>query len=203
MRPLFRLTQGLDLVLASASPRRRQFLSEWGVPFVVRPVEGEPDAVAGESALDFVQRCAAFKMQAARGADREVVVAADTVVALEGRIMGKPADDDEALDMLQALSGRSHQVITAVALSFPDQTSLVQCDTCDVHFAPWSRAVLQAYVATGECSDKAGAYAIQGCGAFLADRIDGCWSTVVGLPVSWLAAELVQRGLLAPLPAGN
>ncbi len=169
--------------------------------FSLRPVAGEPDARPGEDAEAFAARCAWSKLEGAAPAAREVVVAADTVVALEGRIMGKPADSREALDMLLALAGRDHQVITAVALALPGGERLRARDVCHVHFHPWSREVLAAYAATGECLDKAGAYAIQGKGAFLAERIEGSWSTVVGLPVTWLARTLTERGIL--LPAGD
>ncbi len=198
MQALFTLTGCTRLVLASGSPRRRQFLSEWGVPFDCRPVAGEPDPVDGEPAMSFSARCAAFKLERCPGKEGEVVIAADTVVALRGRIMGKPADAREALDMLRSLAGRDHQVITAVAVALADGETITSTQVCGVHMHAWDDEALAAYVATGECLDKAGAYAIQGVGAFLVDRIDGSWSTVVGLPVSWLANEFVRRGVMAP-----
>lgn len=197
-KPLFTLAPGISLVLASASPRRQQFLSEWGVPFSCRPVAGEPDPAGDESARDYVARCAAWKLDHAEASAGEVIIAADTVVALSDRIMGKPADDARALAMLTALAGRDHQVITACACLFPDGGRSRTADVCHVHMHDWDRETLQAYVRTGECRDKAGAYAIQGIGAFLVDRIDGSWSTVVGLPVSWLAAELIRNKVLLP-----
>ncbi|MDO5536213.1 MAG: Maf family nucleotide pyrophosphatase [Desulfovibrionaceae bacterium] len=197
-KPLFRPAPGMRLVLASGSPRRRQFLAEWGVPFAVRPVAGEPDPKADEPAADFVARCAAYKLDHAERAEGETVIAADTVVALDDRIMGKPDGEAGALAMLQALAGRDHQVITAVAVEFPDGSRACTADVCHVHMQAWGTEALQAYVGTGECLDKAGAYAIQGIGAFLVDRIDGSWSTVVGLPVSWLARQLADRGVIVP-----
>ena len=194
--PLFQLAQGVSLVLASGSPRKRQFLTEWGVPFACRPVAGEPDPVEAEPAAAFVGRCADFKLAHASRQPHEVVIAADTVVACDDRIMGKPADEDDALAMLLALAGREHQVITAVSVGFPDGSCERTCSVCNVHMLKWDRETLQAYVRTGECLDKAGAYAIQGIGAFLIDRIDGSWSTVVGLPVSWLAGVLAAKGVL-------
>lgn len=198
MTPLFTLAQGTELVLASGSPRRNTFLGDWGVPYTVRPVAGEPDVLPGQDSREFALHCALFKMWAARKADNEVIVAADTIVTLDGRVMGKPRDRAEALDMLKSLSGRAHQVTTAVALAFPDNNTLTHCDVCNVHFASFEELVLKAYVATGECDDKAGAYAIQGKGAFLVDRIDGSWSTVVGLPVTWVVQTLLQKGILLP-----
>ncbi len=196
MKPLFTLAPDTQLVLASGSPRRKQFLDDLGVPYAVRPVPGEPDAIPGQDFREFALHCALFKMWAARRADNEVIVAADTIVTLDGCIMGKPADRLEALSMLKRLSGRDHQVVTAVALNTKDQNTITWCDVCNVHFAPWPDTVLQAYVETGECDDKAGAYAIQGKGAFLVERIDGSWSTVVGLPMTWLVQKLLQHNVL-------
>lgn len=196
MKPLFTLAPDTQLVLASGSPRRKLFLDDLGVPYAVRPVPGEPDAIPGQDFREFALHCALFKMWAARQSEKEVIVAADTIVTLEGCIMGKPADRAEALSMLRRLSGRDHQVVTAVALNMQDQNTITWCDVCNVHFAAWPENVLQAYVDTGECDDKAGAYAIQGRGAFLVERIDGSWSTVVGLPMTWLVQRLLQHGVL-------
>lgn len=196
--PLFTLKHGISLVLASGSPRRKEFLESWGIPFTCRPVAGEPDPVAGESAAAFVSRCAEYKLAHGQQGPCELVIAADTVVALDDKIMGKPCDEEEALSMLMSLSGHVHQVMTATSISFPDKTVASTCSVCHVHMPDWDRETLRAYVATGESMDKAGAYAIQGKGAFLIDRIDGSWSTVVGLPVSWLARELAAKGMLYP-----
>ena len=202
-KPLFTLAGNTQLVLASGSPRRKQFLDDLGIPYIVRPVSGEPDAIPGQNSREFALHCALFKMWAARKADNEVVLAADTIVTLDGRIMGKPSDRSEALEMLKSLSGRDHQVITAVALSFADQNTITVCDVCNVHFYPFGEDILRSYVGTGECDDKAGddkagAYAIQGKGAFLVEKIDGSWSTVVGLPMTWVVQKLLQAGVLLP-----
>lgn len=196
--PLFQVKDGISLVLASGSPRRKEFLESWGIAFSCRPVSGEPDPVAGESASAFVSRCCQYKLARCSQATHEIVIAADTVVALDDRIMGKPCDEDEALNMLMSLAGHVHQVMTAASIAFPDKSIVSTCSVCHVHMPDWDRETLRAYVATGECMDKAGAYAIQGKGAFLIDRIDGSWSTVVGLPVSWLARELAAKGMLMP-----
>ncbi len=198
MIPLFRLKAGISLVLASGSPRRRDFLAAWGVPFLVRPASAEPDPEPGEDPRTFVARSASAKLEASGWSAPELVVAADTVVVHGRSVLGKPAGDAEALLMLQELSGQVHEVMTGVALRFPDGSRDAFTDVCRVSFHPWDEAVLAAYVATGECLDKAGAYAVQGQGAFLVDRIDGSWSTVVGLPVSRLAALLARQGWLLP-----
>ena len=189
LRPLFVLRPGIRLVLASASPRRRQFMDEWGLPYtVVRPAGVEPRPGHGESPAAY-----ALRALADAGADG-LILAADTVVALDSDILGKPADDTDALDMLRRLSGRRHEVITGVCCLFPDGSSAGFADTSAVRFHAWPDDVLRAYVRSGEPADKAGAYAIQGQGAFLVESVHGSWSTVVGLPVSRLAALLLEGG---------
>ena len=188
MLPLFRLKAGVSLVLASGSPRRRDFLAGWGVPFAVRPASAEPDPGNGEDPLAFVARSAAAKLASSGWSAGELVVAADTVVVHAGQVLGKPENGADALRMLKGLSGQVHEVVTGVALRFPDGGSHAFADVCRVSFHPWDEAVLAAY-------------AVQGQGAFLVDRIDGSWSTVVGLPVSRLASLLADRGWL--LPAGG
>lgn len=186
------------LVLASASPRRQQFLREWGVPFRVDAPQGvEPRAEAGEAPAAYALRAAQAKARAtAARHSGALTLAADTVVAVQNAILGKPRDAADALAMLRQLSGRTHQVITGVCLVLPDGTEQSFTDSTDVTFAAWPEAALAAYVRTGEPMDKAGAYAIQGQGAFLVERIHGSWSTVVGLPVTETARRLLQAGLL-------
>jgi len=196
MRPVFQLKDGVRLVLASGSPRRREFVSGWGVPFTQRTADSEPRPADGEDPSAYVVRSAEAKMAAAHPEKDELVIAADTVVVFAGNILGKPADDAEALSMLQSLCGREHHVVTGVSLSFPDGRTMSFADSCAVRFAPWDEATLRAYVATGECRDKAGAYAIQGQGAFLVDSISGCWSTVVGLPIERITKIFAEAGWL-------
>lgn len=209
-RPIFVPAPGLSVVLASASPRRRELIAGWGLPFTVMtaPSEVEPRPEAGEAAASYALRAARSKARAVRALlgsgswAKSLILAADTVVCLDGRILGKPRNSAEALHMLEALAGRTHSVTSAVALSLPaqwpgpDEEDLT--DTTSVTFAPWAPAVLAAYARSGEPDDKAGAYAVQGSGAFLAARIDGAWSTVVGLPLTPLAALLLRRGLIFP-----
>lgn len=202
--PLFALAPGLELLLASRSPRRRQFLEEWGLS--CRLVSGgreEPRPRPGEEPAAYALRAAWSKAADAAASlpgcgDGRVLLAADTIVALGADIFGKPEDRGQALDMLQRLAGRTHEVISAVCLLGPDGEEVLFHDVSRVRFAPWPEAVLRAYVATGEPDDKAGAYAIQGQGAFLVDAVEGSWSTVVGLPVTRLAREMLARGWLRP-----
>lgn len=195
--PLF--TACREVVLASASPRRQQFLREWGLAFrVVRPKGVEPKPAPGEPPDSYALRAAMAKAEAGRALALEgVLIAADTVVALEGDILGKPHDDAEALHMLYRLRGREHTVTSAVSLLWDGQTEHFS-DSAHVRFHNWDDATLAAYVATGEPRDKAGAYAIQGQGAFLASGIQGSWATVVGLPVGLLAQRLLRHGLVTP-----
>lgn len=223
--PLFRLAPGLRLILASASPRRRQFLMEWGLPFVLaRPTGVEPRPEAGESPDLYTRRAAVDKALAVESAlppqrrAQSLILAADTVVAVDGDILGKPRDAGHACAMLARLAGRAHAVISAVCLIPPapwnpgpcaesarDVSQGCSCgsrtvfsDTSRVFFHPWPEDVLRAYVRTGEPMDKAGAYAIQGQGAFLVSRVEGSWTTVVGLPVTPLARLLLDGGLMFP-----
>ena len=191
LQPLFLLRPGIRLVLASASPRRRQFMDEWGLPYtIVRPTGVEPRPEHGETPAAYALRAATAKARAVAasadaGAD-DLILAADTVVA-------------DALDMLRRLSGREHEVITGVCCLFPDGSSAGFADTSAVRFHAWPEDVLRAYVRSGEPADKAGAYAIQGQGAFLVESVHGSWSTVVGLPVSRLAALLLEGGWMRPV----
>lgn len=206
--PLFALPGGWELVLASHSPRRRQFLEEWGLAYrIVTGRDEEPRPRAGEAPAAYARRAARAKALSAAAADGQaagprVLLAADTIVALGEDILGKPADRAQALEMLRRLAGRTHEVISAVCLLGPQDEEIVFHDVSRVRFAPWPEAVLAAYTATGEPDDKAGAYAIQGQGAVLVEAVDGSWSTVVGLPVSRLAQEMLSRGWLTPVGAG-
>lgn len=201
----------MPIVLASASPRRHELLAELGLDFTIRVVDGAEPAHGPDDAPEaYVMRAAEAKATAvARELKQEsVVLGADTVVVLHESggpvILGKPANNEEALAMLLHLAGRTHTVYTGCCLVLPSSgKNSTECfyDSASVHFAPWSEEVLRAYVNTGESLDKAGAYAIQGKGAFLADHIDGLWSTIVGLPVPFLAARLLQHGIIGPSTA--
>lgn len=184
-----------SLVLASGSPRRRAMLAELGWDFTVCPSPVEEEILPGEAPDAAVMRLAADKGRAvARDWPDRIVLAADTVVTLDGRILGKPRDREEALEMLRTLAGRSHRVLTGLALFWGDRC-LVRAETTEVTFRALSEEALRAYVDTGECDDKAGAYGIQGKGALLVASIRGCYFNVVGLPLARLSEMLLELGV--------
>jgi nucleoside triphosphate pyrophosphatase len=186
------------LVLASASPRRRSLLEQLGIPLRIDPAHLDENVREGEPAEQYVLRLAREKTEAVHVRHpNDTVLAADTSVVLEGRILGKPATAEEAVEMLRALSGRSHQVMTAVAVAGAG----ARCVTAAVTFAAASEAALRWYVSTGEPMDKAGAYAVQGIGGFLVERIEGSYSTVVGLPLVETLALLREAGYILPWEA--
>ncbi|MGE0812073.1 MAG: nucleoside triphosphate pyrophosphatase [Vicinamibacterales bacterium] len=182
------------LVLASASPRRAELLRAAGLVFTIDAADVDETPRPGEAPDAYVRRLAEAKAAAvARRRPGDVVLGADTTVALDGEILGKPGDAEEAHRMLRRLAGRSHRVYTGVALALgPDVRTAVASTT--VRFAPLSEAEIAAYVATGEPVDKAGAYGIQGGAARFVAGVDGPHDNVVGLPV---AAVL---GLLRDFP---
>ena len=172
------------LILASASPRRRWLLAALGVPFRVMPVDIDERPRRDEPPAAFAMRMASEKAAAAHARHPAWVLAADTIVELDGRIFGKPSDADDAAAMLAQLSGRTHAVRTAVTLLQP--SGALAADMLvgtDVTFRTLDGATIRAYVDTGEPLGKAGAYAIQGEGAHLIDRVVGSYTNVIGLPV--------------------
>jgi len=179
------------VILASASPRRVDLLTAAGVTFEVRAVDVDERPLDGEAAADYVARVAADKAAACLAASDEVVLAADTVVVVDGVILGKPADDADAARMLRLLSGRGHEVLTGVVVRRGGAVS-VEIDTTAVVFAPLSDTDIAWYVASGEPRDKAGAYAVQGLASRFVERIDGSYSNVVGLPIALACRMLAQ-----------
>lgn len=171
------------VLLASASPRRADLLAAAGVAFEVRAVDVDERPLEGEPAADYVARVAADKARACPMAEGAVVLAADTVVVVDGGILGKPVDDEDAARMLRRLSGRGHQVLTGVAVRRGGEVA-VAVDSTAVSFAPLSDADVAWYVASGEPRGKAGAYAVQGLASRFVERVDGSYSNVVGLPVA-------------------
>lgn len=172
-----------QLVLASASPRRRDLLAGLQLDFEVRSAEIDESALTDELPEDHVLRLARAKAQAV-ARPGELVLAADTVVVLEGRILGKPADPADAQQMLSSLAGREHDVYTGVALFEPDRDTLVAAtDRSEVRIAALDKDEISWYVSTGEPLDKAGSYAIQGLGALFVERVVGNYTNVVGLPL--------------------
>ena len=170
------------LVLASASPRRRELLESLDLDFTVRPASVDETANPGERPRDLVRRLAREKAEAA-ARDGEWVLAADTIVVVDGAILGKPADRDEARNMLERLQGRWHLVLTGTALRPPAGDTLHAVESTRVLFAELTPEQIDWYAATGEPDDKAGAYAVQGLGSLFILEIDGNYSNVVGLPL--------------------
>jgi septum formation protein len=183
------------LYLASGSPRRRELLTQIGVPFLTQIAPIDENALPGESPLAYVERLALAKGHAGLAAladsDDAVVLGADTAVVLDGRILGKPRDRADALATLQALSGRSHQVLTAVALVSRERQA-ARVVTSQVTFRPLTQAEIEAYWASGEPQDKAGSYGIQGLAAVFVSQLQGSYSAVVGLPLCETAALLAE-----------
>ena len=172
------------IILASASPRRKELLEQVGVEFRVQSFEIDESPYPHEAPADYVVRLAIQKAQAAIEAlpADSIVIAADTTVTVDGRILGKPVDQADAFAMWQRLSGRDHFVMTGVAVA-KNQTVLHRRVTTEVHFSPLSHADMLAYWQTGEPVGKAGGYAIQGLAAAFIPKIYGSYSNVVGLPL--------------------
>lgn len=187
-----------SLVLASASPRRAEILRSLGIPFDVRPVDVDETPLAGETAEAAATRLAAEKAAAAvRRWPETWVLAADTLVFLDGAILGKPRDDAEAAAMLRRLADREHGVVTAVHLRRGDGPGRGIAEVSRVRFGPMDETEVAWYVASGEPRDKAGAYGVQGLGARFIEEVHGSFTNVMGLP-----ARSVYRLLRAsPDPA--
>jgi septum formation protein len=184
------------LVLASASPRRQELLRNAGINFEVQPSHIAEDPLPGESAKDCAERLAREKALAIAGQrPHDFVLGADTVVVVEGQILGKPSDAADAARMLGLLSGRKHQVITGACLAVSGQWS-VASETTLVTMSELSDQEITDYVASGEPMDKAGAYAIQGVASRWIPRIEGNYSNVVGLPVALVWRMLRRAGIV-------
>lgn len=189
------LPKNIRIRLASASPRRRELLSAMGIPFTVSPCDVDEQIGEGTHPADAVILLSARKAQAAAACfgTEDIILASDTLVEIDGVPLGKPKDEADALSMLLRLSGREHRVHTGLSVAWHGECRTVR-DTTRVFMRPFTEAEARAYIATGEPADKAGAYAIQGLGGALVDRIEGAYDTVVGLPCA-----AVERLLLAVL----
>jgi septum formation protein len=182
------------IVLASASPRRAELLRAAGIDFDVQPANVDETIAAGESPNEYVSRLAEAKARLVYERDvRRTVLAADTAVVVDAHILGKPLDEADASRMLQMLSGRAHEVLTAVSVFHPGQIVDTRVDVTTVEFAPLSDADINWYVSSGEPMDKAGAYAVQGLASRFVTRIEGSYSNVVGLPVALVYQMLTTR----------
>lgn len=187
----------MRLILASASVRRAEILRNAGFSFTVLSSAVDETPMQGESPHDLVQRLSAAKAQlvAARAVAPAMVIAADTIVTMDGVIFGKPRTTDDARRMLEKLSGKVHSVMTGVTLiPLPDAEPHTFVETTRVHFSTISSDDILHYLATGEPFDKAGAYGIQGYAGRFIHRVEGCYFNVVGLPLARLVATLTERG---------
>ncbi|MDR3699437.1 MAG: Maf family protein [Candidatus Sulfopaludibacter sp.] len=177
------------LVLASQSPRRKEILTQAGIPFTIRVAAVDEAPLSAEAPEAYVQRLAEWKARAVPAGPGETVLGADTTVVVEKEMLAKPADAADARRMLAALSGRCHEVMTGICLKRGD-TVIRDYAVTRVWFSPMSQAEIEAYVDSGEPTDKAGAYAIQGLASKYIERIDGCYFNVVGLPISLVYRHL-------------
>ncbi|MGZ4897963.1 MAG: Maf family protein [Candidatus Angelobacter sp.] len=186
-----------ELILASSSPRRQELLREIGVPFRVHAAHINEDQITGEAPGAYALRLAREKAEAvAVQYPQSYVIGADTIVVVDGEVLGKPKDQGDAVRMLWRLSGRGHEVTTAVSVVAPGTLAETRASTTKVYFRELAEDEIQRYVAGGEPMDKAGAYAIQGGASRWADRIEGEFSNVVGLPLSLVTDMLRTTGLM-------
>ena len=185
----------MDLILASASPRRRELMGYFGLPFDIVPAAGPETPPAGADAAHTAEALALAKAkEIAESHPGAVVIGADTVVEIEGVILGKPKDEEDARRMLRMLSGREHRVYTGLAVIYGDK--IESCAECTrVHFRPMTGAEIDDYIATGEPMDKAGAYGYQGRAGMYVEKIEGDFFNVVGLPLCLLGNMLSEAGV--------
>ena len=189
----------MNLILASASPRRKELLSLFGVPFVIRAADIDETMDLNAAPYDEVGRVSRLKALATAREAGDVVIAADTIVVCAGKVLGKPHDADDAMAMLRLLSGRDHQVMTGVTV-LRDERAVTFTEVTDLHFRELTDKEIGRYVASGEPMDKAGSYGIQGGAALFCTGMTGDYYNVMGLPVCRLGRVLVQ---LAPELMGD
>ena len=179
----------MQLILASASPRRKELLGLYGIPFTVRAADIDETMDPDKPPFDEVARLSREKALAVSREPEDVVVAADTIVVCGGTVLGKPKDEAQAIEMLGLLSGRTHQVMTGCTVLRNEKCETFT-EVTDIHFRPLSPDEIRRYVATGEPMDKAGAYGIQGGAALFCDWLKGDYYNVMGLPVCRLLEAL-------------
>ena len=179
----------MNLILASASPRRKELLGLFRIPFAIRVADIDETMDPEKAPFDEVGRVSRAKAQAVQRQAGDVVIAADTIVVCEGKVLGKPRDAAEAVEMLQLLSGRDHQVMTGCTV-LRGQRAETFTEVTDLHFRSLSQKEIENYVASGEPMDKAGSYGIQGGAALFCERMVGDYYNVMGLPVCRLGQVL-------------
>ena len=179
----------MQLILASASPRRKELLGLFHIPFVIRVADIDETMDENKPPYDEVARVSRLKALAVERQADDIVIAADTIVVCEGKVLGKPKDEKEAVEMLSLLSGRDHQVMTGCTVLRGDRAETFT-EVTDLHFRSLSQKEIEAYVASGEPMDKAGSYGIQGGAALFCERMTGDYYNVMGLPVCRLGQVL-------------
>ena len=181
----------MELILASQSPRRKELLGLFRLPFVIRVADIDETMDSAAAPYDEVARVSREKAMAVSRSAEDIVVAADTIVVCENKVLGKPKSEEDAMQMLRLLSGRDHQVMTGMTVLKGD-VCLSCTEVTDIHFCSLTEKEIAAYVATGEPMDKAGAYGIQGGAALFAEKMVGDYYNVMGLPVCKLRMLLEQ-----------
>lgn len=181
----------MQLILASASPRRKALLSLFGIPFTVRAADIDETMDPEKPPFDEVARVSRSKALAVSRGEEDIVIAADTIVVCQGKVLGKPHSEAEAASMLRLLSGRDHQVMTGCTILFGDRAETFT-EVTSLHFRPLSEKEIQKYVQSGEPMDKAGAYGIQGGAALFCEKLEGDYYNVMGLPVCRLYETLCR-----------
>ena len=181
----------MNLILASASPRRQELLKLFGAPFIVRVADIDETMSPGAAPFDEVARLSREKALAVSREENDIVIAADTIVVCQDRILGKPHSEEEAVEMLTLLSGRDHQVMTGCTI-VRGSTIHTFTEVTDIHFRPLTRKEILRYVRSGEPMDKAGAYGIQGGAALFCQKMVGDYYNVMGLPVCRLGQALKE-----------
>ena len=189
----------MELILASQSPRRQELLRLFGLPFTVCVADIDETMDPGKPAFDEVARVSRCKALAVPREKDDVVIAADTIVVCQGKVLGKPRSQQQAYEMLELLSGRDHQVMTGVTVLCGDKEE-VFTEVTDLHFRPLSHREIENYIRTGEPMDKAGSYGIQGGAALFCEKMAGDYYNVMGLPVCRLGQVLKK---LAPHMMGE
>jgi septum formation protein len=189
-----------DLILASQSPRRKYLLEQVGLEFKIVPSQVDEQYVSGTSPENLVKNLAEAKAkEVAASFPEHWIIGADTIVLIDGRILGKPDSVESAREMIQQLNGKRHQVLTGYAIcNTAKNTSIIDMERTNVYFKLLSQAEIEWYLHTDEPFDKAGAYAIQGLGMFLVKHIKGSYTNVVGLPVCEVLDHLYQAGVIEP-----
>ena len=181
----------MNIILASQSPRRKELMGLFHIPFLVRAADIDETMDPGKAPFHEVARVSRLKAEATPHTDDDVVIAADTIVVCDGQVLGKPADPADAARMLRLLSGKDHQVMTGLTV-LRANTCICHTEVTDIHFRPLTQKEIDSYVATGEPMDKAGAYGIQGGAALFVEKLSGDYYNVMGLPVCRLSQILRQ-----------